>query len=247
VLVSESLAARLFPGEDPVGKPVAFGVTLDDEDEKAPWEVAGVIADVVLDRLDKAVEPTFYVPAFQQPWNGVSLVLRAAGSPGALAESVRKEVQALDPELPVFRVRTMPELVSASVAQRRFQALLLATFAAVGLALAAIGLYGVMALSVSQRTREIGVRIALGAPARGVLRLVLRQALSLVLMGTAVGLLGALALSRVLSSLLFRVSATDPMTFGTVAAVLLLTALVASYVPARRATRVDPLEALRYE
>jgi putative ABC transport system permease protein len=236
----------VFPDEDPIGKPVSFGVAMDEEEETASWEVVGVVADAALLWLDASAPAAFYVSGWQQPWTDMSLVLRAALLP-RLGEEVRREVQAIDTELPVYDVRPMPELVSASVAQRRFQTVLLTAFAAVGLALAAIGLYGVMALSVSQRTREIGIRMALGAPEGSVMRLVLRQGMALVLLGTAIGLAGALALSRVLASLLFRVSATDPPTFTIVAALLVLTALVASCLPARRATQVDPLVPLRYE
>jgi putative ABC transport system permease protein len=241
------MARRAFPDEDPLGKQVRFGVSVDETDEGAAWEVVGVVADTAVNRLEDEPQPAFYVSAWIQPMDGTSLVVRSASDPASLAEALRREVQALDPELPVHRVRTMAELVSASVAQRRFQALLLAAFAAVGLALAAIGLYGVMAFSVSQRTREIGIRMALGAQGRGVLRLVIGQGLALVLLGVALGTAAALAFSRVLSGLLFRVSATDPATFVVVPALLLVTALVASYLPARRATRVDPLTALRCE
>ena len=247
ILVSQALARRAFPDEDPLGKQVRFGVSVDDTDEGAAWEIVGVVADTVVNRLEDEPQPAFYVSAWHQPIEGTSLVVRSAGDPLSLAEALRREVQALDPELPVHRIRTMSELVSASVAQRRFQALLLAAFAGVGLALAAIGLYGVMAFSVSQRTREIGIRMALGAPGRGVLRLVIGQGLALVIVGVALGLAVALAFSRVLAGLLFRVSATDPAIFAIVPALLLLTALVASYPPARRATRVDPLTALRCE
>jgi putative ABC transport system permease protein len=247
ILVSQALARRAFPDEDPLGKQVRFGVSVDDTDDGAAWEIVGVVADTVVNRLEDEPQPAFYVSAWHQPIEGTSLVVRSAGDPRSLAEALRREVQALDPELPVHRIRTMSELVSASVAQRRFQALLLAAFAAVGLALAAIGLYGVMAFSVSQRTREIGIRMALGAQGRGVLRLVIGQGLALVIVGVALGLAAALAFSRVLAGLLFRVSATDPAIFAIVPALLLLTALVASYPPARRATRVDPLTALRCE
>jgi len=247
ILVSQALARRAFPDEDPLGKQVRFGVSVDETDDGAAWEIVGVVADTAVNRLEDEPQPAFYVSAWHQPIEGTSLVVRSASDPLSLAEALRREVQALDPELPVHRIRTMSELVSASVAQRRFQALLLAAFAGVGLALAAIGLYGVMAFSVSQRTREIGIRMALGAQGRGVLRLVIGQGLALVIVGVALGLAVALAFSRVLAGLLFRVSATDPAIFAIVPALLLLTALVASYPPARRATRVDPLTALRCE
>jgi putative ABC transport system permease protein len=246
VVVNETLARRTFPDEDPIGKQVSFGISFDEEDEKASWEIVGVVADAALDRLDRAASPTFYASGWQQPWTGMSLVVRSARFPG-LGEAVRKEVQAIDPELPVFDVRPMTELVSASVAERRFHTVLLTAFAGTGLGLAAIGLYGMMSLSVSRRTREIGIRMALGAPGRGILGLVLRQGMALVLLGTGLGLAGALALSRVLGGLLFGVSATDPSTFAVVAAILVLSAVLASYLPARRATQVDPLVALRYE
>jgi putative ABC transport system permease protein len=247
VVVSRALARRLYPDEDPLGKPVAVGVGFGEEGDNTTWQIVGVVGDTALMRLEDEPPPTFYVSLWQHPWSDPSLVLRASGEPRALAEAMRREVQALDPELPVSRVRTLPELLSASVAQRRFQALLLSAFAAVGLALAAVGLYGVMAFSIGLRTREIGIRMALGAERRGVLRLVMGQGLTLVLAGIGIGLLGASALSRTLASLLFRVSGTDPVTLGAVSAVLLLAAALACYVPARRATRVDPLVALRCE
>jgi putative ABC transport system permease protein len=247
VVVSRALAHRLYPDEDPVGRPVAFGVGFDDADEDVTWRIVGVVGDTAVSSLDVEPPPQFYVPLFQQPWGYPSLVLRTAGNPRPLIEAVRREVQAIDSELPVFEAHTLGELTAASVAQRRFQTRLLAAFAAVGLLLAAVGLYGVMAVSVGQRTREIGIRIALGAERRGVIRLVMGQGLGLVLLGMALGLAGAAAFSRVLAGLLFRVGATDPVTFAVVPALLAATALAASYLPARRATRVDPLVALRCE
>jgi putative ABC transport system permease protein len=247
ILINQTLARRAFPDEDPLGRQVRFGVSVDATDEDVPWEIVGIVPDTAVTRLEAEPQPAFYVSALQQPIGDASLVLRAGVDPRALAESVRREVAALDPELPLHHVRTMPELLSASVAQRRFQALLLAGFAVVGLLLAAVGLYGTLAFSVGQRTREIGIRMALGAEGGGVLRLVIGQGLLPVLVGLGLGLAGAFALSRVLGGLLFQVSATDPATFAGVALLLLLTALLASYLPARRATRVDPLAALRCE
>jgi putative ABC transport system permease protein len=247
ILINQTLARRAFPDEDPLGRQIRFGVSVDETDDNVPWEIVGVVRDTAVTRLEAEPQPVFYVSALQQPIGDASLVLRGIGDPRLLAEGMRRELAALDPQLALHRVRPMSELVSASVAQRRFQALLLAAFAAVGLALAAGGLYGVIAFSVSQRTREIGIRMALGAPARGVLRLVIGQGLALVAIGVTIGLAAAFVFSRVLAGLLFRVTTTDPATFALVPALLLLTALVASYLPARRATRVDPLAALRVE
>ena len=177
----------------------------------------------------------------------MQLVVRATGDPGALTGSVRQAVHALDPDVPLQKVATMRQLVLASVAQRRSTLLLIAVFAAVALLMAAIGLYGVMAYSVAQRTREIGIRVALGAQGADVLRLVVGRGLRLVVLGVALGLMAALALTRLMKNLLYEVSATDPLTFAGVAALLALVALAACYVPARRAAKVDPMIALRCE
>jgi putative ABC transport system permease protein len=251
VLVNATLARRLFRDEDPLDKQVAFGVALSDKDEpseeNASWQVVGVVGDTAPDRLDAAPEPIFYVSAFQHPLTWMDLVVRGSGDPRALAEAVRKQVVALDRDVPVFRVQTMPELLSRSVAQRRFQTLLLASFAGLGLLLSAVGLYGVMAFSVGQRTRELGIRMVLGAERGRVLRLVVAQGMGLALAGVAVGLVAALAFTRVLESLLFGLSATDPPSFGAAAGVLIGTTLLASYLPARRAARLEPSVALRWE
>jgi putative ABC transport system permease protein len=177
----------------------------------------------------------------------MTLVVRAAGDPRALAGAVREQIRALDPSVPVYDVKTMQEIVYESLARERFIMLLMALFAALALALAAVGIYGVVSYATAQRTHEIGIRMALGAQARDVLRLMIRQGLSPVLVGVGLGLLAALALTRLMSSLLYGVSATDPLTFGTVALLLTAVSLLACYLPARRATRVDPLTALRYE
>lgn len=247
VLVNETLARKYFPGEDPVGKRVKFGIGIDETDEKMDWEIVGIVGDVTLRRLDAPINPAFYVSSLQQPLSAQTVVLRSTLDPKLLAESVRRELRVLDPEIPLTRVRTMAELVDASLGQRRFHSLLLVSFASVGLLLAAIGLYGVMAFAVTLRTREIGIRMALGAERANVLRDVMQRGMGLAGLGTVVGLASALVLARVLSTLLFRVSPTDPPTFGLASLLLLLTALVAAYVPARRATRVDPMVALRDE
>ncbi len=247
VVLSESLARRHFPGQDAVGRHVKFGVGIDKEDEEAAWEVVGVVGDVAPDRLDADREPVFYASGWQQPWPWMSVVLRSSLDAATLAASLRYEARAIDPEVPVHRVRTMPELLADSVAQRRFQSTLLAIFAGAGLTLAAIGLYGVMTFSVSLRTREIGIRMALGAERHRVLADVLRQGFGLAAAGLAAGLVAALALARLITGLLFGVSASDPPAFGAASLLLLATALLASYLPARRATRVDPMGALRTE
>jgi putative ABC transport system permease protein len=186
-----------------------------------------------------------YVPTYQI--GGTNLVIRTQSDPANLAAAVREEVQAIDPDQPVAAVRTMDQWLDTSVAESRYRTALLGLFAGLALVLASTGIYGVMSYSVTQRTHEIGVRMALGARRFDVLRLVVRQGMTLVLVGVGLGLLGAIALTRVMSTLLFGVTAKDPVTFVVVAALLTLVAFVACYIPAWRATKVDPLVALRYE
>lgn len=244
VLINESFARTFFPGEDPVGKRINHSAP----DVPPVWrEVVGVVGDVRHFGLDAEPLPEFYEPLMQAPNWGTSLVVRSDSDPASLAAAVRGEVYALDKDLPVYNLKSMRDLVAESVAQPRFRTLLLAIFAAVALLLSATGLYGVMNYWVTQRTREIGVRMALGAQASDVLRMVVGQGMALAVAGVVVGLLAAFGLTRVISSLLFGVTATDPWTFAGVPLLLCAVAFVASYIPARRATKVDPMEALRYE
>ncbi|HEV2915195.1 MAG TPA: ABC transporter permease [Pyrinomonadaceae bacterium] len=244
VVVNESLVRRLFPGEDPLGRRINHSAP----DKPQVWrEIVGVVGDIRHFGPDAEARPEFYEPQLQAPNWGTGLVVRASGDLTNLAAAVRGEVRALDPDLPVYNLKSMEELVSETVAQPRFRTLLLAIFAAVALLLSATGLYGVMNYWVTQRTREIGVRMALGAQARDVLRMVVGQGMILAAIGVAVGLVAAFGLTRLINSLLFNVSATDPLTFACVALALCVVAFLASYLPARRATKVDPMVALRYE
>ena len=210
-------------------------------------EVIGVVGDVHGVTLQKAPNLTLYLPYWQRHRPDMSLVVRTAMDPSTIVSAVRGEIRKLDPELPIPEFRTLDQMVDASLAQRRFQLNLVLLFAAAALLLAEVGVYGVVSQSVTQRTNEVGVRIALGASNFDVWRLVVRQAMVPVLVGLGTGLAGALAGGRLVSGLLFDVRATDPVTFATVSIVLLSAAALACYFPARRATRVDPLVALRYE
>jgi putative ABC transport system permease protein len=211
------------------------------------WTIVGVVRDVKTDRLDASAVPMMYRSVLQVSNLNLTLVVRAEGDPAALAESMRREVRAVDPNEPLFGVRTMDGVVAAAMAERRFTMQLLALFAATALVLSAIGIYGVMAYFVTQRTHEIGIRMALGAAPRDVLTMVLGQGARLAAAGVAAGVVGAFALTGAIGTLLFGVSPRDPLTFATLSIVLTAVALVACYVPARRATRVDPIRALRYE
>ncbi len=212
-----------------------------------PTEIIGIVGEVKHTQLDQAAEPMSYWPIAQLPYSFMTFTLRTRGDATGVAAAVRNVIQTLDPQQSVGEVRTLDSLVGNSIARQRFNALLLAVFAGVALLLSAIGIYGVMTYSVTQRTHELGVRVALGASARDVLKLVLGRGMKLVLAGVGIGLLGALALTRLLKTLLFGVSATDPLTFAVIALSLALVALLACYLPARRATKVDPMVALRYE
>ncbi|HEY8225144.1 MAG TPA: ABC transporter permease [Pyrinomonadaceae bacterium] len=246
IIVSETFARLHFPGEEVIGKRIKPGIsTL--EDETPMREIVGVVADVRNRALNMEPRPVYYVPIAQCPFNQEIMVVKTTGDPHSLINAVTKEVATFDADLPVFGVKTMEEYLSNSVSTPRFNTTLLSIFASVALVLTIVGLYGVMSYSVAQRTNEIGIRLALGAQARDVLSLIIRQGLQLVLIGLGIGLLGAFALMRIIAGLLFGVTAKDPLTFVAVAVVLGLIALLACYVPARRATRVDPLEALRYE
>jgi putative ABC transport system permease protein len=242
-VVSESLARKYFPGEDPIGQ----RLVVDMKDDPEPTEIIGIVGDVRHKSLNDDAQPTVYWPQPELTYSFMTLVVRAKGDPAALAPAARREIQALDPEQPVADVRTMNQLLAGSVGRARFSAMLLGLFAVVALVLAAVGVYGVMSYAVARRTHEIGVRVALGAQGRDVLRLVLVQGMRLALWGVLLGVVGSLALTRLLSSLLYGVSATDPATFVGVSLLLASVALVACYVPARRATKVDPMVALRYE
>ena len=251
VLITESAARQYFPGEDPIGKRITLGWGRGPAGEKrryAGGEVVGIIGDVKDAGLDEADPPQLYLPYAQWPIEGMSLVMKTAVAPASVADAARAAVYAVDPSLPVANVRTLDEVVARSISQPRFYMTLLTVFASVALVLAAIGIFGVLSYAVAQRTREIGIRMALGAQEGRVLRLVVREAMLMAVAGVAIGTVCALLLSRSLvASLLFSTSPRDPLTFSAVAALLSAVALLASYVPARRATRVDPIVALRAE
>jgi predicted permease len=242
VLIDEKMANRFWPHQDPVGKRVKNG------GPKDPWfTVAGVVGTVKQYGLDIDGRMVVYFPYAQQAFGSMYLVARTATDPSSMASSIVNEIHATDPDVVVYEVRTMPERLHASLARQRFSMAMLAAFAGFALLLAAVGVYGVMSFLVTQGTHDIGVRIALGAQQRNILGLVARQGLGLAAIGIGAGLLGAWSLTRVMSSLLFGVSATDSVTFSAVALFLGAIALLATYVPARRAMRVDPMVALRYE
>jgi putative ABC transport system permease protein len=243
VVVNDAFARTNFPGEDPLGKRVTIYMKNDNQ----PCEIIGVVGDSKHMKLDAKTEPMSYWPHPELTYSGMTLVIRTRGEPTAVANAARDVIRALDPAQPVGDVRAMGSLIGTPVARARFNTLLLAIFAFVALLLAGVGIYGVMAYSVAQRTHEIGVRMALGARATDVLRLVVRRGMALALAGVAIGVAASFALTRLMETLLFNVSATDPLTFAGIPLLLAFVALLACLIPARRAARVDPMVALRYE
>jgi len=240
VLISEELARRYFTGEEPLGQRILAGSL-----SRESYEIIGVVGDVRHRGLARGLRQTLYFPSLRLGY--ANLVIRTANDPVSLAAAVRREVAAIDPNQPVANIKTMERWVSESVAQPRLRTLLLGLFSGAALLLAMVGIYGVMSYAVSQRVHELGVRMALGARGGDVLRLVISQGMRLALAGAAIGLAAAFALTRLIKDLLFGVRATDPLTFATIALLLTGVALVACYLPARRATKVDPMVALRHE
>lgn len=245
VMINEAMAKRFWSGEDPVGKRIS---TIVSSGQQIPWQtIVGVVGNVRHLGLDIEPRPEIYYHTNTQPPFGPVVVVRTTSDPKRLISIARAKVRELDRNVPISNVNTMEQLVQQSVAQRRFGMFLLGIFALLALVLAAIGIYGVVSYSVTQRTQEIGVRMALGANASDVLKMVLRSGMSLALIGVGLGLVGAFGLTRLMSKLLFEVTPTDVTTFALVSVGLTVVALLACYLPARRAMKVDPLEALRYE
>ena len=244
VIIDEALAERYFSNRDPVGLRMKRGGPA----SQAPWmTIVGLVGNIKSDGFDKPDQPHLYFPIFQNPAYAMAIYMRTDVAPLTLTQSVREQVRALDRDLPVFGERTMSQVAAESMSQRRFAMQLVGLFGILALLLAAVGIYGVIAYSVTQRTREIGIRVALGASRSEILRWVLKQGMILTMAGVVIGLAGAVALTRLLRTLLFGVGPTDLVTYGVLAAVLTIVALLACYIPARRATKVDPLIALRYE
>jgi putative ABC transport system permease protein len=239
-VISETFAKRHFPGASPIGQRLDFGFK-----QSVPREIVGVVADVRRDGLGVVSRPEMYAPFVQEPWWAAYVIIRTSGDPMRLAATLRAEVHALDPTMPIEGVQPMTQIVSESVAQPRFRTMLLGLFSLLALVLSVIGIYGVISYSVGQRRREVGIRLALGAGRAVVLRQVLGEGLALTAIGLAVGAIGAAALTRFLSSLLFDVGRLDPVTYAAAALTLVGAGLLASWLPARRATRVDPVITLR--
>jgi len=240
-VVNRTLVRRFWPHQNPIGKHLLLGRMT------KPTEVVGVAADVSNLSLAAAPEAEVYLPFAQRPWASMNLILRTASDPHHWAAAARAAVAAVDRDQPVTAMNTMEEVLATSTAQRRFSVFLLGVFSTIAMALAAVGLYGAIAYSVAERTAEMGIRLALGATAGDILRMIVGHGLTLALAGLATGAVAALALTRLMSGLLFQVSAADPASFGASALLFAAIAALASYLPARRATRVDPTEALRCE
>lgn len=242
VVINQAMAARIWPGEEPIGKRIKLGFPEDDE----PWrEVVGVVNDIRMNGGEEPVAMQTYLLFSQMPWDSLGLVVRTQRNPLALASTLEEAIHSIDKDLPVYLIRTMDQVLGNSLTQRRLTLVLLASLAALALLLAAVGIYGVMAFSVRQRTNELGLRMALGAQARDVLVLILSQGLKLALTGIGLGLMAAFALTRSMQSLLFGVKPSDALTFALIGITLLVVAMLACFIPARRATKVDPMIALR--
>lgn len=243
-LINDALAKRYFPHQNPLGRQLVFGFPPNNNTVR---EIVGVVGDTRDASLGETPSPMMYVPFAQAPFWGAVVVVRSTLSPSVIAAAIRTETHNIDKNLPVTDIASLPEAISASVAQLRFRVLLIGVFGALALVLAAVGIFGVVSYSVSRRTQEIGIRLALGASSANVLRLVLGESTRLVLVGLAAGIPAALVLTRFMSAFLFDVHPADPLTFGGVALLLIFVSLAAAYIPARRATRVDSIVALRYE
>jgi putative ABC transport system permease protein len=244
VIINQTMARMFWPGQDPIGRRIRPGST-------DPWcTIIGIVDDVKNAGLDRATGTEIYLSYRQTQGAGsrsMYAILRAKGDPRLLSSAVRQELSAIDPALPLSQIRLMDDVLSAAQSRPRFLTILLALFSCVALAIATIGIYGVISYSVERRSKEFGLRMALGAQPRDVLSLVMKQGAGLALVGVVVGLAAAFALTRLMSSLLFGVTPTDPATFAIVTLILTVVALAASYIPARRATKVDPIQTLRYE
>jgi predicted permease len=248
MIVTQEFVKKFFPNEDPIGKRIEIGAG--DGAARARYktrEIVGVVGDIRTSKLSATPPPAYYVPLPQLMWGPPVLVIRSAMAPGTVEAEVRKVLAAMDPEAPLYQVQTMEDYLALDLGRARFQTMLLGLFAGIALLLTAVGLYGVMSFTVLQRTHEISIRVALGAGRADVLRMVLSKSLALTGVGLAIGMIGASMLTRLLTNLLYEVTPTDPATLVAVSVVLIAVSTLASYIPARRAARVDPMVALRYE
>jgi putative ABC transport system permease protein len=249
VIVNESFARKYFPNENALGQRLQLGAParIWANQRLTSFEIVGIVRDVKSGGLSADAEPTYYVPASQAPLQNMTVLVRTQGDPTALVPALRSAVISIDPNQPISSIKTMENIVAESIAQPRLSMMLMGLFGTLALLLATVGIYGLLSYAVTQRTQEMGIRMALGARMSDVLALILKQGMTLVVVGELLGLLGALALTRLMKALLFGVTPTDASTFVGVLVALTAVALVACYIPARRATRVDPLTALRYE